>query len=322
MIDLDRFWMDDERAEEDREHGLGATPEELADWQARFGVVLPRLLREVLARKDGGSLRDAPIDILPLGKIKPVGEDFWEQASFDGEIEDRDLVFEFAQHAEVDLGFLLDFNADGPEGEPRILFYTHGDFDVELAADSFDEFLEAEVGTEETPAVDWDETTDDADLLGRELVETSNWDGAQSSLEQVLIRRGDGLVLYTRLREADAEVLTKTALPGPIVASLATINAYRPPPNPSFALHLQSQEFEGIVYLASSKAGGSGWKNTETHGTPIYVAFESADRGRLEALRAAVLGPAASIAESREASRNASDERRDPTNPEVDGHAE
>jgi hypothetical protein len=321
MIDLDRFWMDDGRAGEDREEQPGATPEELEEWQERHGVVLPRLLREVLARKDGGALRDAPIEILPLGEIKPVGEEFWERAWFDEEVEDRGLVFEFAQHGEVDLGFLLDFNANGPGGEPRVLFYTHGDCDVELAADSFDEFLEAEVGTEETPAVDWDETAADADVIGRELVETSSWDGAQSSLEQVLIRRGEGLVLYTRLCEAGAEVLTRTTLPGPIVASLATISAYRPPPTPSFALHLQSQEFEGIVYLASSRAGDSGWKNTESHGTPIYVAFESADRGRLEALRAAVLGPDASIAESREASQAAADEPRDPAAPDADGRA-
>jgi hypothetical protein len=313
MIDLDRFWMDDEPAGEDREDGPEATPGELASWEARHGVVLPRLLHEVLARRNGGALRDAPIEILPLDQIKPVGEEFWERAWFEEEIEDRGLVFEFAQHGEVDLGFLLDYNARGPEGEPRVLFYTHGDCDVESAADSFEEFLEAEVGTEATPAVDWDETSADADVLGRELVETSSWDGASSSLEQVLVRRGEGLLLYTRLREGDAEVLTKTTLPGPIVAPLATINAYRPPPTPSFALHLQSHESEGIVYLASSRAGGSGWKNTEAHGTPIYVAFESADRGRLEELRAAVLGSATGIAESREASRNAAEERPHPT---------
>ncbi|APW61872.1 SMI1/KNR4 family protein [Paludisphaera borealis] len=303
MIDLEGFWKDDD--------GAGATPDELADWERNHAVVLPRLLREALAIRDGGALRDAPIDISPLGAIKQVGPDFWEHASVEHEVENRGLVFEFGRHTEGELGLLLDYNANGPEGEPSVASYTLGDLEVDHVADSLDEFIAAQIETDDAPVVDWDETVDAPDVLGREVVETSTWDGEQSSLEQVLIRRDVGLILYTRQRDSESEILSKTTLPGPIVAPLATIHSYRPPPDATFALHLQSEEFDGIVYLASSKVGESGWKNSVTHGAPIYVAFESADRGRLEALRSAVLGPAARVAESRESSRAAMVPRRE-----------
>jgi hypothetical protein len=310
MIDLDRFWMDqgDDRIDihddEDKE-GPGATPDELAEWEQTHGVRLPELLRAALVIRNGGRLRDVPLDVHPLDRIKPVDDDFRGHAYTEEEVEDWDLVFEFAEHAEVDLGFLLDFNANGPQGEPSVATYTHGDIEVEPAADSFAEFMAAQVETDEAPAVDWNETNDAPDVLAREVVEIENWGGESLRLEQVLVRRGTGLIFYTRQSAATAEELARTILPGPIVAGLASINAYRPPPDATLALHLQSEELDGIVHVASSRSGDGGWKNSETHGAPCYVAFESADRARLEALRSTVLGEAAHVAETRQANQDA-----------------
>lgn len=312
MFDLDRFWnVRDGADDEDRD--AGATEEAMRDWEREHGVSLPALLREVLSIRDGGTLRDAPVTIRPLDAIRPVGPDFWQHAEYAEEVDDRSLVFEFAEHAEVDLGFLLDYNARGRHGEPSVFSYTHGDIVVDLVADDFREFVAAQVETDEHPDVDWDETVDADGVLGREVVETTSWGGAESTLEQVLLRRGDGLIFYTRRREADSEILTKTTLPGPIVAQLATIRAYQPPPNASLALHLQTDQPDGVVYVASSRSGDGGWKNSETHGAPIYIAYESADRGRLEALRAEILGPHAQAPETRPTPRAGGREDGSPT---------
>lgn len=307
MIDLDRFWMDEggDRIDvDDDEAGPGATPDELAGWEEAHGVRLPRLLREALAMRNGGRLRDVPLDVLPLDRIGPVDEDFREHAHVEEEVEDWGLVFAFAEHAEVDLGFLLDYNANGPDGEPSVATYTHGDIEIEPAADGFAEFIAAHVETDEAPAVDWDETVDAPDVLAREVVEIANWGGGPLRLEQVLVRRGGGLVFYTRRIDSETEELSRTTLPGPIVAGLASINAYRPPPDATLALHLQSEELDGIVYIASSRSGEGGWRNSETHGAPCYVAFESADRWRLEGLRSTVLGADAHVAETRQANQD------------------
>lgn len=311
MIDLDRFWMDEGggRVDDESEEGPGATPEALAEWEETHGVRLPGGLREALAIRNGGRLRDVPIDVLPLDRIKPVDDDFREHAYVEEEVEDWGLVFAFAEHAEVDLGFLLDYNADGPQGEPRVSTYTHGDIEVEPAADSFAEFIAAQVETDEAPAVDWTETVDAPDVLAREVVEIAEWGGRALRLEQVLIRRGGGLIFYSRQSDGATEELSRTTLPGPIVAGLASINAYRPPPDATLALHLQSEELDGIVYVASSRSGDGGWRNSETLGAPCYVAFESADRGRLEALRSTVLGADAGVAETRQASQDAMNAR-------------
>jgi len=308
MIDLDQFWMDgggDRIDDHENEDGPGATPEAIAEWEETHGVRLPGLLREALALRNGGRLRDVPLDVLPLDRIRPVDDDFREHAYAEEEVEDWELVFGFAEHAEVDLGFLLDYNAEGPQGEPRVSTYTHGEIEVEPAADSFAEFITAQVETDEAPAVDWAEAVDAPDVLAREVVEIANWGGGSLHLEQVLVRRGDGLIFYSRQSDGATEELSRTTLPGPIVAGLASINAYRPPPDATLALHLQSEELDGIVYVASSRSGDGGWKNSETHGAPCFVAFESADRGRLEALRSTVLGADAGVAETRQANQDA-----------------
>ena len=320
MIDLDRFWMDEggDRIDVDEnEEGRGATPDELAEWEEKHGARLPGLLRKALAIRNGGRLRDVPIDVLPLDRIKPVDEDFSEHADVEEEVEDWGLVFAFAEHAEVDLGFLLDYNANGPQGEPSVATYTHGDIEIEPAADSFAEFMAAHVETDEAPAVDWNETVDAPDVLDREVVDVANWGGGPLRLEQVLVRRGGGLIFYTRQTDAATEELSRTTLPGPIVAGLASINAYRPPPDATLALHLQSEELDGIVYIASSRSGDGGWRNSETHGAPCYVAFESADRGRLETLRSTVLGADAGVAETRQASQDAMNARLAAMTPEA-----
>ena len=213
--------------------------------------------------------------------------------SFDEDV-DRDpaLVFRFGTDTESGGDYLMDYNARGPEASPSVYIHYNDGTGATLIKDSFDDFFERLVARSPGPNVDWSEAEPSQDVLARETVDLTAFHQAKAHLEQVLIRQGDSLVLYTREVSPQGETLSKTTLPLPIHGALAMVLRRRPAPNLTFGLHLQPEDHEGIVQLDSRRKGDSGWVNTKTEGAPVYVQFESADRDRLEALRGRLLGGA------------------------------
>jgi hypothetical protein len=299
MIDFGRFWAEFDPGDSGE---LGDNPFDesvvrrgvdagaIRDWEAEHGVRLPKVLRTVLQTQDGGFVRNASLEILPLEEIVPVDEDFWEYTEIDeDEAPDRDLVFVFGEETEVGGTYLLNFNAKGPAGEPSIYIDFHGESTGRVAG-SLKELLEKLLASSPTPSVNWSET-ETLPVLARETIDISPiYQGKPAMLEQVLVRDGETLVLFARERSPREETLTRTRLPQPLDAEWARIDAYRPAPVGTFALHLQPEDSSGIVNDESRLNADGMWKNTSETGVPIYVMFESTRREELEALRTQLLG--------------------------------
>jgi hypothetical protein len=171
MIDFERFWLDGDRdydeceeeecIDEDEmpaETPPGVSEKQIAAWEKRHGVKLPELLRKALAIRNGGSVRNTSLDILPLEQMAPVDEDFWEWTEIDDdEAPDHNLMFVFGEESETGATLLMNFNAGGPKGEPSIYFDHHGE-STYLVNDTLSEFFKANLASAGAPSVDWSET--------------------------------------------------------------------------------------------------------------------------------------------------------------------
>jgi hypothetical protein len=305
MIDFERFWMEggrdyDEFEEEecvdedelDAEAPPGASEQQIAAWEKKHRVKLPEVLRQALAMQNGGSVRNTSIDVLPLEQIEPVDEDFWEWTELDEEEAPKhDLMFAFGEESETGATLLMNFNARGPKGEPSVYFDHHGE-STYLENETLFGFFQAMLASSETPSVDWSET-ERLEVVARESIQVAgNYNGAPASLDQVLGREGQTLVLFTREQSSEGECLTRTSLPLPLDSLWAEVKPYRPAPIPTFGLHLQPEETHDIIEQQSEKTDDGRWKNSTLRGAPIYVTFESTDRSRVEALRKELFGAA------------------------------
>jgi hypothetical protein len=299
MIDFSRFWMaGDERYEDEdfdeSESGddvpPAATAAEIVDWERRHAVRLPEPIRTAIAIQNGGCVRNSSVEILPLAQIQPVDEEFWEYTELnEDEAADRDLLFVFGNEAETGADLLMNFNARGPSGDPSVYVNHHGE-STDLVNESLSAFFAAELAGAPEPSVDWRQAVTAGEPVAREVVDLSRFHGGSAVFEQILLRAGQELLLFTNERSGRDETLSRTTLPLPLDPEWAQIRPFRPPPIGTFGLHLQPVESDGIVEKRSHKTADGHWKNTTSHGTPIYVMFESTDRDKLEALRAQVLG--------------------------------
>jgi hypothetical protein len=268
--------------------GPGVTPEQVAAWEGAHGVRLPDVLRQALSRQDGGYVRDTQFRILPLAEIRCPDEEFWHFASYkEEEVADRRLVLLFAWNDEFSGSYYLNYNAQGPDGEPSVLVHHHDPGDLDRCAKSVSKFLTRMLDTADTPQVDWSETAS-LEILARETIDLSRLDAAGAAFEQVLGRQGGALVLFTRERTSEGERLTRTTLPEPLENDGAFAGSWRPHrsgPVRTYALQLQPRETDGMVAIESKQTKDGRWKNATSRGVPIYVMFESTDRDRIEALR-------------------------------------
>lgn len=285
MIDFDRFWEDEEGPA-----ASGAGEQHVEAWEAQNQVALPTTLRSALRRRDGGLVRDTEIKILPLGEIQPADEEY---LGFDEDPHrDLALVFRFGLDMESGGDYLMDYNAGGASESPSVYIHYNDGTGATLIDESFDDFIENLVADSPGPDVDWTEAERIQDVVARETVDLTAFHGAPAHIEQALVRQGNSLVLYSREVSPDGETLAKTTLPLPIHGALTMVQRMRPAPNPTFGLHLQPENHEGIVRLESRHEGDDPWVNTATQGAPVYVRFESADRDRLEAIRGLLFGGA------------------------------
>lgn len=294
MIDFDRFWRTGNSPYEDETEAKvprGVTEEEILEWEEGTGVTLPEPLRTALSLRNGGFVRNAPIEILALGEMVPLDDDFWKFTELDlDEAPDHDLVLLFGSETETGATLLMNFNAQGPGGAPSVYFDHHGE-STYLVGDTIAGFFEEQLASAAEPSVEWSEAETIPSVIARETIDLSTlYDGRPASEEQVLARGDDALILFTRQRTPDGETLTRTTLPLPLDAGWAQIAPYRPAPIATFALQLQPVENDGMVEEQSAMNEDRRWKNSTSRGVPIYVMFESTDRDRLQALRTQILG--------------------------------
>jgi hypothetical protein len=278
--------------------GPGLTAEQIAEWESEHGVRLPVILREAFARQNGGFVYDTHLRILPLEEIAKPDEEFWNWASYEEEeIPVRNLVFRFAEDQEVDGELFLNFNIEGPQGEPAVMTYHSDPGDINRQAKSVTKFLTRKLETFEAPAIDWSET-ERLEIVARETVDRSELHSAPAQLEQVLARQDGSLVLFTREHSPGGETLTRTTLPEPLSKDMARIDRHPA----TYALMLYPEESDGIVQLESKQMRSGRWKNRTMKGAPVYVEFESDERSRVEALRKTLHGDkAAERAEAQDA---------------------
>jgi hypothetical protein len=314
MIDFNRFWAEgsspygyDEDDANDTEVPPGVTKEEIRAWEHEHGVTLPEPIRTALGVRNGGFVRNAPIQILPLDEIVPVDDDFWEWTEIEpDEAPDHSLMFLFGDDSDSGGTLLLNFNTRGAKGAPSVYMDHHGESTYRVN-DTIDGFFNAALASSDAPSVDWKETESGISVVARETIDLSDvYGGKAASEDQVLARDSKSLTLFTRERSPQGETLTRTTLPLPLDADWAVVRPYRPAPISTFVLHLQPQEIDGIVAVESRTDADGRWKNSTSHGVPIYVTFESIDRARLDALRTELFGAkAAAAAQARQDSETA-----------------
>jgi hypothetical protein len=284
--------------------GPGVTAEQLDAWDHEHGVRLPDILRHALQRQDGGYLRDNRFRIFSLAEMAPPDEGFWEWTSYkEEEIPDRRLVIRFAEEEEFGGQYFLNYNGQGPQQEPSVFVYHHDPGDLDRCAKSVTKFLARKLEASDTPLAQ-SAGTGDLETITEETIDLSAVLGPSAVLEQTLARQAGALVLLTHEKTTEGERYTRTTLPEPLDTSAfgaGAIAGLRPAPTPTFALHLQPRDTQGVVQVESQRTRDGRWKNSTLRGAPIYVHFESTDRGRLEALRRLLLGKeAAARAQARQ----------------------
>jgi hypothetical protein len=158
--------------------------------------------------------------------------------------------------------------------------------------------------SDEAPSVDWSESKR-LPIVAEETIDLAPLYGDGAANEQVLVRLGEGLVLFTHERAPHEERFTRTLLPLPLEEMMAWVRPFRPDPRRTYSLYLQPKNRDGIVQLESKRTEDGRWKNFKSNGVPVLVVFESTDQARLEALRREVFGERAA------ARSEAEDQRRE-----------
>jgi hypothetical protein len=293
--------------------GPGLTAEQLDEWERERGVKLPDLLRQAFAKQNGGFVYATQLRILPLEEIATPDEEFWQYACCEEEhVPDRELILRFAEEQEVDGELFLNYNANGPEGEPAVMSYHSDPGDLNPYSKSVTKLLTRMLETFDAPSVAWSET-ERGEVVARETVDLSALHQAPAQLEEVLVRQDGSLVLFTREQTAAGGTLSRTTLPEPLSKDMCMIDRHAA----SFALMLYPEKSDGIVQLESKQMRSGRWKNRTMKGAPVYVNFESPSRERLEALRKTLLGDkAAQRAEAEEGRQEAFQQKVSDLSPE------
>jgi hypothetical protein len=281
--------------------GPPVTAQEVTKWEKGHGVRLPDVLRQAFARQDGGFVADSHVRIFPLEEIVDPTEDFWEYTSYETEdIPDRGLIFQFAEEGESGGALFLNYNVNGPQGDPGVLEHHSDPGDLDPVSKSVTQFLTGMLELFDSPSVEWAETAA-LEVIARERIDLSPLYGPGAEKEQVLGRQGGALVLFTHEQLAAGESYTKAILPALLFRDAAMIMNLRPAPVDTYGLMLQPKDSGGVVHTQSRQTSGNRWKNQSSHGSPVCVQFESQQRGRLEELRRTLIGEqAANRAQARE----------------------
>ena len=302
MIDFTRFWTEDRTTYQDQYYAPGAidaevnrgvTADAILAWERQFGVTLPEPIRTALGLRNGGCVRNTSVEVLPLAAIVPADDDFWDHTDIDeDEVPDHNLMFVFGCENQSGGTFLMNFNANGPEGAPSVYIDYHGE-SSSFFSDTITAFFNAQLAASPEPGVDWSETEArrGVSIIACETIDLSAlYKGKAASEDQVLARMNETLVLFKRQQSPGGTTLSRTTLPLPLEEEAAGIRPHRPAPLPTFVLHLQPADADDITHEESQTDEVGLWKNSTQRGTPIYATFESTDRDRLQALRTKLFG--------------------------------
>src|SRR5258708_4733344 len=169
--------------------GLNAAPgvkgEQIAAWERDHGVSLPDVLRQALARQDGGYLDEKQFRVLPLEEIENPGDEFWEWASYEeSEVSDRGLIFRFGED-EFGGTYLLNYGACELDQEPDVFVHYGDPGDVNHCSSSVTKLFNGMLETFDNPLFDWSETSTLV-VIAREKIDLSPIHGGPAEKEQVL----------------------------------------------------------------------------------------------------------------------------------------
>jgi hypothetical protein len=268
--------------------GPGVTEDQIAAWEKKHRVKLPKLFREVFQQQNGGGVRDSDVCINALGGIEPIDTVMLFEELYEDEFKDKRLVFEFGSDGGEGV-YLLDYNARGPNGEPAVYLDIRDSGELDKVANSVDKFFGKLLKSSDGAEVDWSEAERLPVVASERMDLTGHYHGMPASLDQVLCRDARNLVLFVRRRVGDEETLARTVLPEPL-SSACSIQPIQPGQTNIWTLNLQPRDSEGIVQIESTRTSAGRWKNRTSHGVPIYESIWSADRERLKKLRAELLG--------------------------------
>jgi hypothetical protein len=275
-----------------RKRRPGLAVGQIRKWETKHGVLLPEFLREALCRQNGGLLRHSDVRVNALEAFKLPDEDFWKYASYRKKLfRDAAKVFFFAE-GECDRMLLLNFNENGPRGEPTVWSYYSDPGDVVRVSRTVKDFFGHEIAVDAKPKVNWSETEELSPILHQETIELPLNRRVVSRRTHVLGRLDGRLVHFLREVEAKEERLVRTLIPEPLDPEWASIDATGPTGQRGpFEYQLQPVDSKGMQAVESVLKAGGCWKNAASGG--VWVGVESASESKLQALRAKLLGKAA-----------------------------
>jgi hypothetical protein len=265
--------------------GPGVTNEQIAAWEKEHRVKLPHLFREVFQQQNGGGVRDLDVFLNALGGLQPIDTEMLFDDLYEDEFADTGLVFEFGSDGGEGI-YLLDYNAHGRNGEPAVYLDIRDCGELDKVAGSVEKFFAKLLKSSDGAAVDWSEAERLKVVTREQLDLTDHYHGVPASIDHILGRDDETLVLFVRRRVGNEESLTRTVLPEPLsdACSIQAISLG------IWTLSLQPRDSEGIVQIESTRTSTGRWKNRTSHGVPISEMIWSTDRDKLRQLRAELLG--------------------------------
>jgi hypothetical protein len=269
-----------------RKRRPGVTTENIRNWERKRGVRLPEVLREAFARQDGGFVRETTFRILPLAKIAPPDSELRECLEYDeNEIPDQTRFLRFAEDAERDETYFLNYGITGARGEPSVFEWHSDPGELTRCAKSVTKFLDRMIETFDAPSVDWSQT-EAVKVLARETIDESAVYRAPAEREQILGRLGETLVLFVRERTPHGETLSKLTIAEPLAGEMTMIWPGGPATE-TCRLQIYPRNPDGVVGISSERTSDGRWKNHQRDAVPM---FDSRNRESLVAIRRTLLG--------------------------------
>lgn len=295
MVDPKQFWSLDEQISS----LPGLSEDQLRDCGNRFGVTWPEAFARLYSTQNGGGIRDEYLSLFPL----PVAGDEYSPVVSIEQIAAEDQSVARFVHDELGAPQLvlliagegsffhaLDFNVNGPDGEPRVVVLEFDDGMCREVSSSFHEFVDDLARSESLPAVDL-KAVKHLPLLAHVRVDRQYEDGACERIDQHVCDAATAFVLFIERNGTDGHELQRIELPKPLNPDYCVISEEED--EPQFVLALEPENDEDAPCICSRETSDGRWKNETTRGLIAEVEIEATDKFQLRALRNRLLGDVA-----------------------------